>query len=159
MYPLQLLTGNMPWAAILGMLVTIQLKAVLGRGPAPAASIPFVSEMLAPQGGAKCQCHSSNLKQEEEETVEPDYTTEECPHWKQKEGRPSAKALKEPHCRAFSKESAVVKAARQAYFKTHWVNFKEECSQDLSSIFQDKASSTNLLRTEIHEVQEEWSSQ
>ena len=30
--------------------------------------------------GAKCWHHSSDLKQEEEETVEPDYTTEEHPH-------------------------------------------------------------------------------
>ena len=62
---------------------------------------------------------SSDLKQEEEETVEPDHTTEEHPHWKQKKGRPVVKALKEPCCEAFSKESAVEKVARWAYFKTH----------------------------------------
>ena len=73
-----------------------------------------------------------------------------------KEGRPVAKALKEPHCDTFSKESAVVKAARQAYFKIHQTNFKEEGSHDLSSTFQDMASSTNLLGTKVHEVQEEW---
>ena len=121
----------------------------------PATSIPIISEMLAPQG----QCCSCDLKQEEEETVEPDHTTEEHPHQGVKEGRPVAKALKEPHHEAFSKESAVVKVARRAYFKTHWASFKEECSHDLSSTFLDMASSINLLGTEIHEVQEEWSSQ
>ena len=107
--------------------------------------------MLAPQG----QCCSSDLKQEEEETVEPDHTTEEHPCQKWKGGRLAAKAPKEPQCEAFSKESGVVKVARQAYFKTHWANFKEEGSHDLSSTFWDMASSTNLLG---NEVQEEWSS-
>ena len=67
-----------------------------------------------------------------------------------------AKAFKEPNHKAFSKESAVVKVARQAYFKTHQANFKEECSHDLSSTFWDMVSSMNLLGTKIHEVQEEW---
>ena len=119
MYPLQLLTGNVPLAAILGMLATIQLEAVLGRGLAPAASIPIVLEMLAPQGGAKCWCHLSNLKQGEEETAEPNHTPEEHPCRKWQDGRPVAEALKEPCCEAFSKESAVQKVVRQAYFKTH----------------------------------------
>ena len=69
MYPFQLLTSNMPLATILEMSAATQLGAVLGRGPVPAATIPIVSEMLALQGGAKCQHHLSNLKQEEEETV------------------------------------------------------------------------------------------
>ena len=149
MYPLPLLTSDVLVAAILGMLATAQLEAVSGSRPMPAASIPIVSEVLAPEGGAKCQCHSSNTKQEEE-TVELNYTTEEHPHQKQKKGRSAAKALKEPHSEAFSRESAVVKVARQAYFKTHWANFKEKCSHDLSSTFWDMASSTNLLGTKIH---------
>ena len=119
MYPLQLLAGNVPLAAILGMSATTQLEAVSDRGLAPAASIPIVSEMLAPEGGTRHWHHSSDLKQEEEETVEPDHTTEECPHQKQKVGRPAAKALKDPCHKAFSKESAVVKAVRWAYFKTY----------------------------------------
>ena len=156
MYPFQLMTSDMLLAAILEMSATIQLEAILGSGPAPAASIPIVLEMLALQQGAKCQCHSSDLKQEEDETVEPDHTAEECPHQKRKEGRPVAKALKKPHGEAFSKELVVVKAARWAYFKTHWPNFKE-VSHDFSSTFQDMASSTNLLGTKVHEMQEEWS--
>ena len=112
MYLLQLLTGNVPLATIQGMLATTQLEAILGRGLASAASIPIVWEMLAPQGGTKCWHHSSYLKQEEEETVETDHTTEEHPCQNQKEGRLPAKALKEPCHEAFFKESAVVKVAR-----------------------------------------------
>ena len=50
-----------------------------------------------------------------------------------------------------------MKAARQAYFKTHWANFEEEGSHDLSSTSQDMAYSMNLPGTEVYEVQEEWS--
>ena len=91
MYPLQLLTSNVLLASISGMSATAQLEAVSGREPAPAASIPIVSEMLAPQGGVKCWCQSSNLKQEEEETVEPDHTTEEHPYQKMERGKATSK--------------------------------------------------------------------
>ena len=131
MYPLQLLTSNVLLAAILGMSDTTQLEAVSGRGPAPAASIPIVWKILAPQEGTKCWCHFSDLKQEEE-TGEPDHTPEEHPCRKWQDRRAVAKALKEPCHEAFSKESAVVKVARWAYFKTHWANFEEEGSQNLS---------------------------
>ena len=69
------------------------------------------------------------------------------------------KALKEPHQEALSKESAVVKMARQAYYKANQPSFEQEGSYDLSSTFEQMASSTNLLGTEIHEVQESWDSQ
>ena len=49
-----------------------------------------------------------------------------------------------------------MKVARQAYFKTHWADFDEESSHDLSSTFWDMAFSMNLLGTEIHVVQEKW---
>ena len=146
MYPLHLLTSNVPLAAILGMSTTTQLEAILGRGLMPATCIPIVMEMLAPQGSAKCQHHSSDLKQEEEETVEPNHTPKEHPCRKWQDGRLVANALKEPNHKAFSKESAVVKAARWAYFKTHFANFKEEGSHHLSSTFWDIVCSTNLLK-------------
>ena len=130
----------------------------MSRGLVPAASIQIVLEMLAPQGGAKCQHHSSDMKQEEEETVEPDHTTKEHTHQKCRKGKLQAKALKNPHHETFSKESAVVTVARWAYFKIHWANFEEEDSYDLSSTFWDMASSMNLLGTKIHELQKERSS-
>ena len=66
------------------------------------------------------------------------------------------KALKEPHCEAFPKELAVMRMARQAYYKTHQPNFEQEGLDDLSNMFQQMATSANLLGTEIHEVQENW---
>ena len=77
-----------------------------------------------------------------------------CSCHKQKEGRPVVKVLKEPHQESFSKESDVVKAARWAYYKAHWASFEQEGSYDLSSIFWQMTTSTNLLGTEVHEVWE-----
>ena len=56
LYSLQLLTSNVSLAAILGMSATTQLWAIADRGPAPAASIPSISEIPASQAGTKCQC-------------------------------------------------------------------------------------------------------
>ena len=64
------------------------------------------------------------------------------------------KVLNEPHQEAFSKELEVMKVARQAYYKAHQPNFKPEGSHDLSLTFQQMATSTNLLGTKIHEMQE-----
>ena len=46
--------------------------------------------------------------------------------------------------------------ARQAYYKTHQLNIKQEGSDDLSSTFWQMTTSANLLGTEIHKVQENW---
>ena len=160
MYPLQLLTGNVLLAAILGMSATTQLQAVVGREPMPAASTPSVLQMPPPQGGTKCQHHSSNLRQEEEETAELDDTSKKHPHQRQKEGRLVAKLLKDSCQEAFSKElEEVIKAARWAYYRIHHPNFEQERSHDLSSTVWEMANMTNLLGTEIHEVQESWTSQ
>ena len=98
----------------------------------------------------------ATLRQEEEETVDINDLPKEHPCHKQKEGRPVAKALKEPHWEAFSKELEVVKAASWAYYKAHQPNFEQEGSYDLSSTFQQMATSTNLLGTKLHEVHESW---
>ena len=117
LYPIQVLTSNMPLAALLGLLDNAQLWVMVDGELASTAPIPRVQEMPAPPTGTQCWHHSLDqdvlaLRQEEEETVEPDYTPKEHPCQKQKEGRPVAKALKEPHCEAFSKESAVMGMAR-----------------------------------------------
>ena len=52
-----------------------------------------------------------------------------------------------------------MKAARQVYQKAHWANFEQEGSYNHSSIFHQMATSTNLLGTEVHEVQESWGGQ
>ena len=79
MYPLQLLIGNVPLAAIVEMPATILQSAVAGREPMSAASIPSVSDTPAPLTGTK-QWHCSYDQEvsmprpEEEETTELDIT-------------------------------------------------------------------------------------
>ena len=99
------------------------------------------------------------LRQDEEETANFDDMPKEHLYRRQKEGRLVEKALKEPQREGFSKESDVVKEARQAYQKAHQANFEQEGSYDLSSIFFQMATSTNLPGTEVHEVQESWGGQ
>ena len=52
-----------------------------------------------------------------------------------------------------------MKVARWAYHKAHWVNFEQEGLYNHSSIFWQMATSTNLLGTKVHEVQESWGGQ
>ena len=49
-----------------------------------------------------------------------------------------------------------MKVARWAYYKAHQPNFKQEGLYDLFFTFWQIATSTNLLGSEIHEVQESW---
>ena len=75
LYSLQLLTSDVLLAAILGVLATAHLHAVVDRGPAPVSSIISVSEMPVPQTGTKCWCYSLGqgvpaLRQKEEETAD-----------------------------------------------------------------------------------------
>ena len=51
---------------------------------------------------------------------------EEYPHQRQKERRLGAKPLKESHQEAFSKESEVIKVARQAHYMIHCPSFEQE---------------------------------
>ena len=46
--------------------------------------------------------------------------------------------------------------ACQNYWKAHKAIFEQEGSHNLTSVFQQMARATNLLDTEIHEVQEVW---
>ena len=93
MYCLQLLTGNVSLAAILGMLATTPQLATAEREPMSTASPPTVSETPAPSTGTKWQWCSSNqeatmLRPEEEEAAELDITPKEWPHQRWKERRP-----------------------------------------------------------------------
>ena len=152
-YPLQILTSDIPLAAILGISATAQLWAVAGTGMAQMPPTPSASETLMLQSGGICQCLSSNQtaptckepQPDKEEVIDDEELTEECP-WKK------WKALKE----AFSKESNLIKAARWPYLKTHHANFKQEGSYDLSSIFHQIVASTNLLDAKVFQVQETW---
>ena len=156
LYLLQLPTSNMPLAALLGMSATTQFW-VMVENTSTHRPHPKSARDTSTTNGNKCRCHSSDQdvlapRQDEEETLEPGYPPKECLHQKRKEGRTVAKTLKEPHCEAFSKELAIVPVARQAYFKTHLPKFEQEGLDDLSSMFQQMATSANLLGNEIHEV-------
>ena len=89
--------------------------------------------------------------QDKEEAADIDDMPKEHPCQKLKEGRLAVKALKDPWREALSKESDIMKVARWAYHKAHWANFELEGSYNLSSIFQQMATSTNLLGTEVQE--------
>ena len=71
-----------------------------------------------------------------------------------KEGMPAAKCLKENCWEASSKESELIRKARQAYYMTHCPNCEYEGSYNLFSTFWEMASSANLMSMEVHEVQE-----
>ena len=73
------------------------------------------------------------LRQDEEKATDNDEVPEECPHRKCKEG----KALKESSREAFSKESQIMKVARQVYQRTHQANFEQEGSYNLSCLLPD----------------------
>ena len=49
-----------------------------------------------------------------------------------------------------------MRVAQWAYCKAHKVMFEQEGSYDLTLVFQQMAWDTNLLNSEIHEVQEVW---
>ena len=87
MYPLQLLTGNVLLASILGMPATTLQLVTAGRELISTASPPTVSEMPASPTGTKWWHHSSNqeatmLRPEEEEAVGLDITLGEQSHQK-----------------------------------------------------------------------------
>ena len=107
---------------------------------------------------------SSNLeaaasRAEEEEVASLDISKEEGPHQKWKERRPLVKLFKESHWEAFSKDSEDRKVAWQAYHPCHRGMFVQEGSYDLTPVFQEIAWETNLLNTEIYEVQGVWTGQ
>ena len=85
-----------------------------------------------------------------------DVTPKEHPHQRQKKGRPLARLLKASYQEAFSKDSGLIQATRQAYFKMHHPNYDHERSHDLSCTFQEMATSAGLMGSEVHEVQEVW---
>ena len=110
------------------MLATTQLQDAVDGELAPTASIPSVLEMPTPIMDTKCWHHSSDQgatapRQEEEETVELNYT-QRASSPKIERGKAAENTLKEPHSEAFSKESEVMRTARQAYYETHQPNFE-----------------------------------
>ena len=141
LYPLQILTSDIPLVTILGMSATAQLWAIGGREMVPTPPISSALETPTPQLGREHQHCSSDQgaptlkgpRQDKEEAANNEDMPEECPHRKCKEG----KALKEPQKEAFSKESNIMKAARWVYQKTYQANVWQEGSYKRDPLLPD----------------------
>ena len=83
-------------------------------------------------------------------------TLEGPPSSKQQEILPWNKALKPSHAEAFGQDSDLVREARKEFFSKHSYNFITEGTHDLSEIFRQMATSTDLLGTSIYEIQASW---
>ena len=99
-----------------------------------SVSAPLTSDTPAPEPGIKQWWLSSgqgvlNLGKEEEALCD---LPKESPHKKQK---PLARILREAQQEAFSKDSEVVKVAKQNYHKTHRGMFQQEGPYDLTLSF------------------------
>ena len=70
---------------------------------------------------------------------------QEISHWD--------RAFKPSHAEAFGRDSDLVKEARKEFFSKHSYNFVMEGTHDLSEIFRQMATSTELLGTSIYEIQ------
>ena len=57
---------------------------------------------------------------------------------------------------AFSQDSYLVKEARKEFFLKHYYNFVMEGTHNLSEVFRQMATSTELLGTSIYEIQASW---
>ena len=161
MYPLLLLTGDVPLAAMLA--ATLQLATVHGELPL-IASPPTVSRTLAPTTRTKWWHPSSDQEAtdstaEKEEAAILDVSPEEHPHQRWKERRPLSKIAKESHQEAFKKDSKLVQSVRQAYFQMHHANYNLKGSQYLCHTFQKMAPTAHLVDSEICEVWEVWTGQ
>ena len=78
------------------------------------------------------------------------------PSSKQQEILPWDRAVKLSHAEAFGWDSDLVKEARKEFFSKHSHNFVMEGTCNLSEIFRQMATSTELLDTSIYEIQASW---
>ena len=75
---------------------------------------------------------------------------------KQQEIPPWNRALKLSHAEVFCRDSDLVKEPQREFFLKHSYNFTMECTCDLSEIFKQMATNTELLGTSTHEIQASW---
>ena len=83
-------------------------------------------------------------------------TSEGPPSSKWQEIPPWNKALKPSHLEASSWDSDLVKEARKEFFSKHSYNFIMEGTHNLSEVFRQMATSTELLGTSIYKIQVSW---
>ena len=125
MYPLQLLTGDVLLAVLMGMTTMAQLQAMEGITATPKAT-PEPETPAAPLDG-KCWWQSSKQSHSHPQ-IPPAEEEEASKEHHYKRFRP----LKEDRHEAFSKEYSPVRAARQTYQDSHPIKFQQEGSHDLS---------------------------
>ena len=151
MYPLQLLMGNMSLATSLGHLP--QASTAIEK-PTPATPHPTMLAAPAPISEIKWLCHPSG-----EEATEPNTPAKEPTHQKQKEGKLLV-GLKENCWEAFCQDTDLVQGCPGRHiFEMQHSAFDQEGSQDISNLFLEMITSTNLLESKIYEVQEVWAGQ
>ena len=149
MYPLQLFPGNVTPAAFMEMTTAAQLQAVEGITTTPKASSTVPGTPVAPSGGKHWwQSPEQNLPTQRFYQWKGE-ASEEHPHKR-------LKPWKEGRWEAFSKESSLVRAARWTYQDSHPIDFRQEGSHNLSSVFCKMASSAHLPDSSIFEVQDTW---
>ena len=148
MYPLHLLTGNMS----LDTLKSPPHQASTSREESTLKSTPAAP---APSPGAKWP-HLPNQMSSSSLLGEAAVTNDEPPHLKWKGETSFMASLKGDQWEAFAKDSHLVQWAREDYFKAHHPHLNHEILQDLSDLFWDIIISTNLLNSEIFQIQENW---
>ena len=157
MYPLQLLAGNMSLATILA---TPPQASITREEPPPVISCPATPVAPAPSSGMKWWHHLPNpaacLPQGGDEVAE---TSEELPHWKEKDWLPLKKLLKGVQQEVFARDSNLVQQAREAYFRTNQPEVDCKFLHDLTGLFWEMIASVGLLDSEIYEIQEVWTRQ
>ena len=161
MYPLQLLTGIVLLAAILGMPDTTLQLATAGRELTSTASPPTVSDMPAPPSRIKWQCHSSDWevtmpRPEEEEAVGLDITPEEWPCQRQKDGKHPVRLLKES-CHKSSGKTLKLSDQLGGHISKH-TTLTMTMKGPMTSPMPSRRWPP-LLGSDIHEVQQVWTGQ
>ena len=129
LHPLQVLMGNILPAS--QPTATLQLAPLVREPPLTAPS--SASKPLSYWTSCSCQ-----------RTI----------HWRQKEGKPFM-GLRENLCW----DTNLVQATRWTYFEAHHPAFNPEESHNLSRLFWEMITSTNLLGSKVYEVQEVWAGQ
>ena len=66
--------------------------------------------------------------------------------------------LKGAHLEAFKKDYILMKWIRWTYFRAHHPEFSSKDIHNLAPVFLEMAEAVGLLNTEIHQVQDPWSS-
>ena len=83
-------------------------------------------------------------------------TQEGPPSLKWQEVMPLYKVLTRSHHEALSRDSHLVRKAREEYYRDHPLNFNSETSCNLADVFQCMIETAGLLGSAIYEVKEAW---